>query len=632
MLPTQRTDTLNGYHGRILRVDLSKGQAIGESIDASVLRKYVGGTALGIKLLYDTVPPSVEWSSPENLLFLGSGPLGGTSVGGSGTICGVTKGALTNGVACSQANGHFGAYLRFSGYDAIAILGMSNDFVYLHIHEDGSVEIKDASHLRGKDTFETEDLIKAENDRKEHEMSVLSIGPAGENLIKYSAICTGKGHFLAHNGFGTVMGSKKLKAIAVNRGKRNLPLKDKKGLAEVANKIREYALGEGNYERVSKFGTLFYYKLIHEMGGTPVKNLTTSIFNISEEQLQNYYPENIKKNFEEIKKRPCWSCQYDHCNRIKIPTGKHAGREVEEPEYEGLAAWSSQVGITDVVATVVLSDLVDRLGMDTNESGWVIGWVLECYEKGILTNEDTDGLEMDWGNADAIEEMLYKIVNREGIGDILAEGVMRASEHVGRGSEKMAVSNMKGGTPRSHDHRVFTGWLELFDTCVSNTGTLESQFSAPYRILGIRPHEWYNPQEVSLVEAKIKGAMMFEDCLGTCRFNTATNVELLPEAVNKATGWDMSKEEAMLIGLRSVNMARAYNIRCGIIGDLDKPSLRYGSTAIDGPVAGQNVMSHWKDMLQDYYRFMGWDESGVPLPETLTHLGLENIISDLRSD
>jgi len=311
---------------------------------------------------------------------------------------------------------------------------------------------------------------------------------------------------------------------------------------------------------------------------------------------------------------------------MEIPDGKYAGRIVEEPEYEGLASFSSQVGITNVVDTVVLANLVDRLGLDTNESGWIIGWVIECYEKGILTNKDTDGLEMTWGNTEAIESMVQKIGKRQGFGDVLAEGVMRASQHVGRGTEDMAVYTKKGCTPRSHDHRVFPGWLELFDTCVSNTGTLETQFSAPYKILGIPPYKWYDPVEVSTVEARIKGAMMFEDSLGTCRLNTATNVDLLPKAINMATGWDMTMEEAMMVGRRAINQARVYNLRCGISGEFDEPSLRYGSTPQDGPAVGQGIMPHWDKMLRNYYALMGWDEKGKPLPQTLKSLGLENII------
>lgn len=625
----QGKSELYGYRGRILRIDLTKGYVKSEPVDESILRKFVGGSALGVKFIYDEVPPSAEWSSPDNRLFLGSGPLGGTVIGGSGTICGVTKGALTGGVACSQANGFFGAYLRSSGFDGIVIQGAASNWVYLHIREDGTTELRDASHLMGKDTYEVDDMIKEDLKKKEREASILTIGPAGENLVRFACIAVDKGHMMAHNGFGAVMGSKKLKAIVVDRGKQKIPIKDRERFSELAKEIRQYALGEGGYTPYSSVGTLFGIHALGKGGALPVKNYTTGIHVIETDKYQEYSAEMIREKFKEVKKRPCWGCGYHHCSMMRIPKGKYAGRIMEEPEYESIASWSSQVGITDVVNTFELASIVDRLGLDTNESGWVIGWVIECYEKGLLGIQDTDGLVMKWGNSEAIEAMLIKIAKREGFGDILAEGVMRASQRVGRGTENMAVYTKKGNTPRSHDHRVVWGWLELFDTCVSNTGTLETQFGAPYKIMGVPPAQPYDPISVSTTEAKIKGAMIFEDCMGTCRFNTATNVDLLAKAVNAATGWDMTMSDALIVGLRSVNLSRAYNLRCGISSEHDAPSIRYGSTPIDGPMAGKGIMPQFDEMLQNYYHLMGWDNRGRPLPETLMNLGLENIIPDL---
>ena len=306
----------------------------------------------------------------------------------------------------------------------------------------------------------------------------------------------------------------------------------------------------------------------------------------------------------------------------------YAGVSVEEPVYECMAAWSSLVGITDVTTTIVLANAVDRLGMDTNEAGWVIGWVIECYEKGLMTREDTDGLEMTWGNGEAIMAMLQKITSRQGFGNILAEGVMRAARHIGGEATNMAIHTQKGNTPRTIDHRV--QWLELFDTCVSNTGTLETHSMPPYKQLGLSPtYDTFDLEAISTVEAKIKGAMIFEDSLGVCRFNTATNLELLSQAVNAATGWGLNVDEAMTVGRRSVNLLRVFNLRNGIGGELDAPSVRYGSTPIDGPAAGRGIMPHWDKMLQNYYQLMGWDEKGKPFPETLRSLGLEDIIPHL---
>ncbi|HJX12404.1 MAG TPA: aldehyde ferredoxin oxidoreductase C-terminal domain-containing protein [Dehalococcoidales bacterium] len=616
-----------GYAGRMLRVDLTSGETTGEPLDEGVLRKYVGGAALGIKYLYDEVPPGIEWSDPANHLFLFSGPLGGTRVGGSGTIAVVTKGALTNGAASTQANGFFGAFLRFSGFDGIILQGATPDWVYLYIH-DGKAELKDARHLIGKDTFEVERAVKDELRKKEREISVLSIGPAGENLVRFACIAVDTGHAAAHNGVGAVMGSKKLKAIAVERGRGAVPLKDKQSVSRLAREILANTLADKFYESIAAWGTLPAVITASQAGFIPNRNYTTSIHDIAPDKLATYSPQSIRERLK-ARPNPCWACASKHCHLGEITEGKYAGRIVEEPEYEGLAGFSALVGIDDVTTTVVLANQADRLGMDVNEVSWTIAWVIECYEKGILTRKDTDGLDMTWGNGEAIMAMLVKIARRQGFGNILADGVMRAARHVGGKALELAIHTGKGNTPRSHDHRVM--WLELFDTCVSNTGTLETQSKAPLKLLGLpETYDSFDPMTISTVEARIKGAMIFEDSMVTCRFQTATALELLCRAVNAATGWDMDFREAMTVGLRAVNLARAFNLRAGIGAELDAPSPRYGSTPRDGLAAGRGIASHWDKMLRNYYKLMGWDEeTGKPLPPTLTGLGLDDVIPQL---
>ncbi|MFC1982236.1 aldehyde ferredoxin oxidoreductase C-terminal domain-containing protein [Chloroflexota bacterium] len=206
---------------------------------------------------------------------------------------------------------------------------------------------------------------------------------------------------------------------------------------------------------------------------------------------------------------------------------------------------------------------------------------------------------------------------------------MRAAKHVGGEATNLAIHTKKGNTPRGHDHRI--QWLELFDTCVSNTGTIETHSMPPFDQLGLSAtYDPFDPEAISTIEAKIKGAMIFEDTVVTCRYNTATNLNLLCQAVNAVTGWSLTVEEAMISVRRCVNLLRVFNIRNGIGGELDAPSVRYGSTPIDGPLAGRGIMPHWNKMIQDYYRLMGWDEKGTPLPETLRSLGLEDIIPNLR--
>ena len=620
--------SLFGYTGKILRVDLSGGKASQDSISEDDLGNFVGGAALGIKYIYDNVPPEVVWSDPENHLFMGAGPLSGTRIGGSGTIAVVTKGALTNGMASSQANGYFGAYLRFAGYDALMVSGTADNWSYLHIH-DGVAEIKDAAHLVGKTTTETENILKKELNKKKREASVLCIGPAGENLVKFAAIFVDGGHIASHNGVGAVMGTKKLKAIIIERGQKDtVPLKDKDEVSRMGKVILDHILaGKGSkmaYEEGTVGGVIFGTK----MGNIPVKNYTTSVNRMSQEVLDTYTTQSIRERFK-AKPSPCWACGAKHCHDMEIPDGKYAGRTFEEPEYECMAAFSTLVGIEDVTMTCTLASEVDRLGLDTNETGWVIAWLMECYEKKILTNEDLDGIEMEWGNGDAIMAMLNRIARREGFGEVMAEGIMRASRKIGGEAEDMAIYTMKGNTPRGHDHRAV--WLEMFDTCVSNLGTLETHPLAPFKLLGLNEvNDMFDHMVVSTLEAKIKGAMVFEDSVITCRFNTATALDLLCDAVNAATGWNMNVEDAMTVGRRAVNLARVFNIRNGIGAELDRPSPRYGSTPKDGVAEGESIMPHWEEMLCNYYKLMGWDEeTGKPLPETLKELGLGSIASQV---
>ncbi|MBN2061011.1 MAG: hypothetical protein JW882_11420 [Deltaproteobacteria bacterium] len=623
---TPNPGRINGYAGRIMRVNLTAGIITGERLDEALLRKYVGGATLGIKFIYDEVPPDVKWSDPENRIFIGTGPLGGTRVEGSGGCAVVSKGPLTNGMASTQANGFFGAFLRFSGFDGIILHGASPKLSYLYIH-DGSAEIKDATHLAGINTQEADRMIKEELEKKDKELSVLCIGPAGEKLVRFAGILVDLGHAAAHNGVGAVMGSKNLKAIAVARGsKDSIPLKDPEGLSNVARELHKNTYNGPYGKGILLEGTCgpnVWPSL--QTGGLPVKNYTTSINVMDEEKLQAYAPLKIREKFD-AKKNPCWACSAKHCHIMRIKDGKYSGRIVEEPEGEGMSEFSSNVGISDVTMSLVINDEVDRLGFDMNEAGWVISWVMECYEKRILSQDDIDGLEMNWGNGEAIMTMLHKIADREGFGDVLAEGVMRAARHVGGLAQNMAIHTMKGNTPRGHDHRY--NWFEMFDTCVSNLGTLETKGVNPLKLLGLpEGYDRFDPEMVSTVEAVVKGIMLFEDSMYACHFNTSGAIDLLVLAVNAATGWNMDVQEGIKVGKRAVNIARAFNMLNGIGAELDRPSIRYGSTPLDGDLAGKGIMPHWDKMLANYYKLMGWDEkTGKPLPQTLSDLGLEYLI------
>lgn len=618
---------LHGYAGKLLRVDLTNEKITEEELDAETTRKYIGGTGIGAKYLYEEVPPGVEWSDEGNRLIMAAGPLGGTRIGGSGTFSIVAKGALTNGATASQPNGYFGAFLKFSGFDGIIFQGKSKNWVYLHIH-DGKAELRDASHLLGKDTWETDAQIHEDLGKKERALSVYSIGPAGENLVKFAGILGDKGHAAAHNGSGAVMGSKKLKAVAAERSPAKFTLADPEKLSAVANQLHESILGNPWTKDTYLWGTL--NGILRGTGSyIPVKNYTTNIYDIDKEDLEKFGGPYIREHFQ-AKPHPCWACRMHHCHIVTIPDGPYAGFVGEEPEYEQFAAFGPAIGQTDVAAAIVMANEVDRLGMDTNEMGWILGLAMECYEKGIITKEDTNGLELNWGNVEAARALMRNIAHREGFGNTMAEGVMRAAQLLGGEAPHMAIHTMKGSTPRGHDHRIRT--TEQFDTCVSDSSTLEStpvvsrpaDFSIPETI------DYYSAEQVSSIEGNTKGSMQFEDSLGTCRFCARTNLPLLTEALNASTGWDITPAEAMQQGRRTMALLRSFNIRHGHTRDDDRPSPRYGSTPVDGPMEGKTLASEWDAMLDNYYRIMGWDEkTSKPLPETLKSLGLEHVIPDL---
>jgi aldehyde:ferredoxin oxidoreductase len=607
-----------GYLGKVLRVDLSAGQAKDEVLADALIEKYVGGTGIGAKILYDEVPPGVEWNDPKNRLILFSGPLGATRISGTGTFSVITKGPMTNMAGCSQANGLFGAYLKLAGFDGIVVQGAASHLVYLYIH-DGKAEIRDARHLQGKGTFETEEIL-----RKELGLgfrgSVQSIGPAGENLVRFAMISGDGGHVVAHNGMGAVMGSKRLKAIVAARGKAEFPVADKPAMERLIGELHEDAKTKGS-KRIYEWGTGGGFSGAALGGWLPIKNYTTGIFP-EHAKLDGQY---IRTHFK-MKDNPCWACQLKHCKLCEVTEGPYKGFKGEEPEYEGLAAWGSVIGNADPGATVMLNWFNDEMGMDLNEAGWVVGWTMECYDKGVFTQKDLGGLDLKWGNVEAAKELLKQIAHRQGIGSLLAEGVKRASEKTGGEAAKWAIYTHTGAAPRGHDHR---GRLcEMLDTCTSNTSTIEATRGGVYpERMGLPPvFDKFSPWEVAAVNAKENGWLQFVDCLGICAF-CCPNRDLTVKAANAVMGGSLDLKSATHIGLRIVNLLRVFNFRHGLDPKNEKPSFRYSEVPKDGPNKGRVIQPHFDFMVRIYRELMGWDpDTGRPLPQTLKSVGLEELI------
>jgi aldehyde:ferredoxin oxidoreductase len=583
--------------------------------------RYCGGSGFGVEYLYREVPPGVEWNDAGNRVIMASGPVGGTPLAGAGTFSLVTKGPMTNLGVSTQANGFWGAYLKLAGFDALIIQGQSPRWVYLHV-ADGKAELRDASVLLGKDTWETEAAIRQDLGAG-HRMSVFGIGPAGENRVRFAVVVGDQGHVCSKGGCGAVLGAKRLKAVAITQGRDTVHVYDKATLREKASALLEDAkAAEGG--RRYKWGTGGGFSTQAVAGGLPVRNYTTNVFP-EHERMNGQY---IRTHFEH-RNKPCWACGLVHTKFMKVTEGPYTGYEGEEPEYECMAAWGPVIGNTDPGALVMLTDVTDRMGIDVNEAGWLVAWVMECYQKGILTRRDLDGLEPGWGNVEAARAILEKISRREGVGNLLAEGVKRAAEKVGGESVNLGVYVLKGATPRGHDHRAI--WPEMLDTCVSATGTVQSaaRLTKP-AFFGHPPvTNPFSPWEVAGANAKLEGWFVFLDSLPICRF-ISLDPDLTLACVNAITGRGLTRSEALIIGRRIVTQLRVFNFRHGLDPALEAPSPRYGSTPTDGPAQGKSIAPYFQWMKQFYFELMGWDPAtGMPLPQTLRALGLEKLIPDV---
>jgi aldehyde:ferredoxin oxidoreductase len=616
-----------GYQQKILRVDLSKMKVSEESIHPEILYQLIGGTGLGIRLLYDEIKPGIDPYSADNRIIFTTGPLTGTLVPGSGTYTVVSINTLTGLATSAQANGFWGARLKYAGYDALIVQGRSDRPVYIHV-ADGKAEIEDAARLKGKDTFETDRILRAKYGEGgvDHRISIAAIGPAGENLVRFASISSDRGHTAASGGIGAVMGAKNLKAVVIHGG-RKIPIDPLKiaSFIHSAKQWRKEAEQTSLGKMVNEQGTLGLFTPYHAKGWVPVRNLTTNVFQGAE----NFDADHIRKNLYKKIPRSCHGCTFAHCHTVKVTKGAYKGLIGEEPEYEIMAGFGPNWGVSDPGAVTMLNKLNDSLGMDAKETSFLISMMMEGYEKGLIAREDMDGIDLKWGNVDAVTDLLKKISRRDGIGDILAEGVMRTAETLGGAFPNMAVFVKKGNAPHIHDLR--TRWGTLFTQTISNTGSHEgidmtARFSPE---LGFdRPTS--EPDEyLAKVQARTGPKRQFEECLGFCYFQ-ACSLKTMVETLNAVTGGGYDVEECLKVGRRSINLLRMFNRRRGMTKDHDCFSPRLGQAPVDGPGKGKSLMPTYENVRDAYYREMEWDENGMPTREILEKLDLTFTLSDLE--
>jgi len=438
-----------GYAGKIGFVNLSSGEIRQQALDEKLARDFIGGHGLGARILFENQKGRVDALGPENVLGFVTGPLTGTPVPTGSRYMVVCKSPLTGGWGDANSGGFFGPELKFAGWDAIFVSGVASKPSYLMITNAG-IEIKDAAHLWGKDAIETEEALVAEiGDPK---VRVACIGPASEKLSLISGICNDKGRYAGRSGVGAVMGSKRLKAVAV-RGKGRVAVANsesvKKLNQEFSKKMREVAF----IQTLMKYGTCGNTAALVGSGASPVKNwlLTGTESFPTVKQIDG---DNVIAY--ETRKYGCFSCPIRCGGITTVSSGKYPVSETHKPEYETVAAFGNMCLNDDLDSIFKLNDMCNRGGLDTISAGSVIAFAMECYENGIITKADTDGIELTWGNAEAIIAMTEKIIRREGFGDVLADGVKVAAKRIGKGAEKFAM-HVGGQEPGLHNVAFLPG-------------------------------------------------------------------------------------------------------------------------------------------------------------------------------
>jgi len=610
--------------GKILRVDLTNGKISEEFPDEETLKLYLGGAGLATKYLIKEVSKGVDPLGPENKLIFMTGPLTGTPSPSTGRYAVVTKSPLTGIWGEANSAGFWGRDLKRSGFDGVIFEGISPKPVYLVI-EDGKAELKDATHLWGKNTSETTKIIKEELGEK---FNVSCIGISGENLVKYAAIMNdcdkpNWGRAAGRCGVGAVMGSKKVKALAAKGNAR----------IEVANPDEYKEEAKQRYDWVNQsllkmtlevFGTATMVDLVGVKGGLPTKNWQTGVFPNMEKINGTAINETILTG-----RKPCFACPIACGRLVEIKEGKYKS-EGEGPEYESIGSFGTMCGVDNLEAITLAHFLCNEFGLDTISAGNTIGFAMECYEKGILTKEQTDGMELKFGDADIIIDLIPKISRREGIGDLMAEGTRIMAEKLGKDSIKFAMQ-VKGLELPAYDSRAAKITGLAYSTANRGgdhiTAWIEGPafLSMPFMLIDdadVGDPLQEIPEKTFILKDLEDGFSVF-DAIGGCKFmGIVLSAEDWASLISKLLGYPFTASDFRKTGERLFNLARVYNVREGITRKDDTlPTRLLEEPLPEGPAQGQTV--NLDPLLDAYYEFRGWDKNGIPTKEKLKELQLD---------
>jgi len=620
----------HGYAGKILRVNLTTEKLTIEEYEDQFYRQYYGGEGFVGYFLLKEVPKDADPLGPENKLIFAAGPLTGVPAAGCGRHSVGAKSPLTGGFGEAESGGHWGAELKMAGFDAVIVEGKADKPVFLFI-EDGKATLKDARHLWGMKGLECHEAIRSE--LGDSLIKVAYIGPAGENLVKFAAIANDLDAFAGRTGMGAVMGSKNLKAVAV-RGHQRVSLANGDEVKDIARWIREKI--KVTLKGLQDIGTSRTVAMLNTAGGLPVRNFQLGVIDGVEEISGEVMHDTIF-----VKRRGCFACPVQCKREVKVDEPYTVDPRYGGPEYETIAAIGSNCGITDLKAIAKGNELANAYVVDSISCGVAISFAMECFENGLLTKEDTGGIDLRFGNADAMLKMIEQICRREGLGNLLAEGVARASEKIGKGAEKYAFHVKRQELPL-HEPRLKHGMGVGFaisptgaDHCHNihdTTFSVANDYVTLMRSLNaFQPMPWsdLSSQKMSLL-AYFTNWQHFLNSSVCCFFVMSMGLvgfERIAALLRAATGWNTSVFEILKVGERSATMARMFNIRAGFTCEDDSLPERFFTGMASGPLKDIPVDPLMFEKAKGYYYdIMGWP-NGVPTTGKLGELGIDWILS-----
>ena len=619
------------FTGKVARVDLSKGTIREEETRLDWARQFLGGAGLATRYLLEETPSGVDPLGPENRLIFMTGPLTGTSSASASRYSVVARSPQTGLWGHANSGGFFGPALKWAGFDGVIFEGISPAPVTLHL-SDGHAELREASHLWGKTVPETEDRLVEEAGRP---LTVACIGPGGENLVRYAAIMNDKHRAAGRTGMGAVMGSKRVKAIACS-GKEAVRLADPERFRRAVDRQREYMDESVLKIAFETYGTNMLADMVNVRGGYPTRNWQEGQF---AEIDQVNGPAMTEKVL--VGGVRCYACPVACGRGTEIREGKWKGHKGEGPEYETTDTFGAMCGVSDLNAITMANYLCNEYGVDTISAGATIAFALECFERGILTLEHTQGIPLAFGNGELVVELVGKIARREGIGDLLAEGSRRMAERLGGGSERFAM-HVKGLELPAYDPRAAKitglGYVTANRGGDHMTGYVQGPafVDVPFLIVeesSIRDPFVADPEEGQVL-VDMENALTVMDCVGGCKFMATTlTADDIAELIAAATGWEFGVPDFRKSGERVYNLARLCAVREGARRADDALPWRLTEEPLpSGPAAGMRIDSPTLEVLKDaYYRIRGWDPAtGIPTPGKLAELELGDLAARLN--